>query len=429
MQCPIYAFVVLVGLASGPAPAAPATPEEEVNQARLEVARAETAQAKAEKELAEFKEDKAKEAEEESELSLDGVRSGKLIQYGITGGVAPVMHVPLHHHKGAGVGISASGMAYLMLHPQYWRDRPQQSTYCANHWALKGSQAAASRKADATALERAKVRRDSLYALLRVHPDVTFDELQRATDESSADRMALRLLRKLEKIAKRAERKNDPERVNEIETKLKELQESELLWTSLNLAIDRVLNARTMNGKRVEARKSLNAEAPGRYDLKGVTEDQLETARAIVAAKAKGDSTIARKFGSDTVELSLKAAEDALAREMQATVVGWKSDIQARCGLHRFAGAWIGYPFPNFKVTVPQRFENGGVARNRLDVTPIAAAGFGISPNAYFSALAGVSLGLANLEPGDNDDEVVATFVLGLGGNLDLFTIVRGISQ
>lgn len=72
-------------------------------------------------------------------------------------------------------------------------------------------------------------------------------------------------------------------------------------------------------------------------------------------------------------------------------------------------------------MTVPYVLADGDVQRGRLAVTPLIAFGYGISPNAYVSILGGLSLGKANLPPGgDNDDELVVSFVFGLGGNLDL---------
>ena len=66
-----------------------------------------------------------------------------------------------------------------------------------------------------------------------------------------------------------------------------------------------------------------------------------------------------------------------------------------------------------------------GVLRGRVDVTPLFAAGLGLSPNAYVSLLAGVSFGTVNLPPGtDKDDELVVSFLFGLGGNLDILGLL-----
>ena len=87
-------------------------------------------------------------------------------------------------------------------------------------------------------------------------------------------------------------------------------------------------------------------------------------------------------------------------------------------------GLWLGFPL-KFSATVPHQVglkpDDYKIKRDRLDVTPLVAFGAGISPNAFISLLAGISLGRTNLPPStDKDDEIIVSFLFGLGGNLDL---------
>lgn len=381
----------------------------------------------------ELAEEKAKNAEAEAtkqETDNDALKSGKLIKYGLTGGVAAAMHVPLHTARNARPGVALTGLGYIMAHPAYWADKPQHSTYCANHWSLNGSAKAGSKAADASALERAKLRMKSLFALLRVDPDLTYGEFLDSADPPRRDRVATALLRRIARLGTRNKSPAQARRrkaVDELEKATREGGLSE----AMTATVAQVLGARNdLPRLRALARNAADhGVAPSRSDLRGLTAAQLEMARAIVMAKAKGETKVKTSLEDEELELSLADAEEALALEIQATVVGWKTDLAANCRAHRFLGFWVGYPFAKFKVTAPVRYGSADPTRERLSVQPIMAFGYGISPNAYFSALAGVSLGLANLKPGDDDDELVATFVVGIGGNLDLFTIFRGISK
>lgn len=414
-------------------PAAPAP----VTLTAEDVARAlvlEAAEAKVEAAAQEQRAEEAEEAAADATEASSSLKAGKLIQYGVTAGAGPALLVPLHTARNARPGAAATGLGYLMLHPAYWKDKPQTSTYCANHWALNGSAKAASTAADASALERAKVRMASLFALLRVDPSISYAALSNLVEPSASDRALAKRLAELARHARRSARtggKRIGKSVDREVATLRQQHGNTEFQGQAHAVVVQLLAAAADHGRLARAaQQAVDRLTTARFDLRGVSAAQLETARRIVRAKSEGEKKITLEFEEgDTAELDIKDAEDALAREIQATVVGWKSDMRAKCGWHRFAGVWFGYPFPNFDVTVPARYGDADPTRDRLSVTSLGAMGFGISPNAYFSALVGVSLGLANLEPGDNDDELVTTFVLSLGGNLDLFTIFRGIAQ
>lgn len=118
-----------------------------------------------------------------------------------------------------------------------------------------------------------------------------------------------------------------------------------------------------------------------------------------------------------------EAARTTLTALVIRTTFDWRSGIPARCG-SRMVGMWFGYPL-KYAATVPHTVllpnNKSEVRRDRLDVQPLFATGIGVSPNAYVSLLAGISLGKVNLPPGkDKDEELVVSFLFGIGGNLDL---------
>lgn len=271
--------------------------------------------------------DAAKPAAEKSDAQkeLDKLKAGKLIRWGITGGVAPAFYQPLNYSKNAASVPGMGALTYVMFHPGYWRSKPETNIYCANRWTGEANEAAAASAADDLAVERAKLIVDRL------------------------------------------------------------------------LASDKANN---LGPKEVTA--IMCAEGPcGQDDHQ-------------VAGLARRANT----GGSDA-----EAARTALTAVVIRTTFDWRSGIPARCG-SRMVGMWFGYPL-KYTATVPHvvKLADGKseVRRDRLDVTPLFATGLGVSPNAYVSLLAGISLGKVNLPPGkDKDDELVVSFLFGIGGNLDL---------
>lgn len=196
-----------------------------------------------------------------------------------------------------------------------------------------------------------------------------------------------------------------------------------LISDPLASALGRLRTESTVEAMLVRA-GGLLSPSPNTYDeLDGLTLDQLETAKRIAAAKAKGESKVELEVDGEPISYAIDDAEEMLAGSMQSTVVGWYEDLPANC-MSRTFGMWVGYPL-TFKSTLPVESSPGDLERTRLGVTGVTALGLGITPNAYVSILLGVGFGLANVS-GDNDDELVVSFVLGLGGNLDLLTLIRG---
>ncbi len=120
------------------------------------------------------------------------------------------------------------------------------------------------------------------------------------------------------------------------------------------------------------------------------------------------------------------AARATLAAAVVRTTFGWRSGISTNCNSRMF-NFWFGYPL-KFKATIPYQIgpNTDPPRRREFDVQPIFATGVGVSPNAFVSLLAGISLGKINFptamdKDGDNDKEFVMSFLFGIGGNLDLF--------
>lgn len=269
---------------------------------------------------------KKKEADDDdktpAEKELDRLKAGKLIRWGITGGVAPAFYQPLHYAKHAASVPGMGALTYVMMHPGYWRSEPETNIYCANRWGGVASETAAAEAADDLSKERA------------------------------------------------------------------------------GLIIERLLASQKAGTlKAGEAKEIMCA------DGKCVTDDdQVRT----LAAKANGDD-------DDVAE----AARTTLTAIVQRSTFSWKSGIAASCG-SRMVGMWFGYPL-KYTATIPHYNHDGVVVRSRLDARPIFATGLGVSPNAYISLLFGIALSKVNLPPGtDKDDELVVSFLFGLGGNLDL---------
>lgn len=218
----------------------------------------------------------------------------------------------------------AGALPYVMFHPFYWSNAPEQNIYCANQWSGQESAEVASRAAD----DAAKLRAERTVEVLLVQARAGV--LTRDGDVTDT-------------VCPNGGCLHDADRLR-------------------SLAVT-ALNANTDAGKNAKA---------------------------------------------------------ALVELVQRHTLDWTSGISAKCKARNLFGLWVGYPL-KFTATVPYQLGMGETRRGRLDITPLVAFGYGMSPNAYVSILAGFALGKTNLPPGgDDDDELVVSFVLGLGGNLDL---------
>lgn len=121
------------------------------------------------------------------------------------------------------------------------------------------------------------------------------------------------------------------------------------------------------------------------------------------------------------------AAERASIIELIASL-SWNPVWPAQCLTRKF-GAWVGIPL-EYTTTTELGIGNGTDARGKRDVSPTIAFGLGFSPNAYISILAGISMNTidraANPAVGAPAGDVSAvTFIAGLGGNLDVLTLLK----
>lgn len=121
------------------------------------------------------------------------------------------------------------------------------------------------------------------------------------------------------------------------------------------------------------------------------------------------------------------AAERASIVELIATL-SWNPVWPGAC-LSRKFGIWVGIPL-KYSTTTELGIGNGTDARGKRDVSPTIAVGLGFSPNAYISILAGISINTieraANPAVGAPAGDVSAvTFLAGIGGNLDVLTLLR----
>lgn len=121
------------------------------------------------------------------------------------------------------------------------------------------------------------------------------------------------------------------------------------------------------------------------------------------------------------------AAERASIIELIATL-SWNPVWSGKCVTRKF-GIWIGIPL-KYNTTTELGIGVGTDARGKRDVQPTIAVGLGFSPNAYLSILVGVSFNtiarVANPQVGAPGGDVSAvTLVAGVGGNLDLLTLLK----
>lgn len=121
------------------------------------------------------------------------------------------------------------------------------------------------------------------------------------------------------------------------------------------------------------------------------------------------------------------ALERASIVELIATL-SWNPVWPGAC-LSRKFGFWVGLPL-KYETTTELGIGNGTDARGKRDVSPTIALGLGFSPNAYLSILAGISINTIAraANPAVNapaGDVSAVTFVAGLGGNLDVLTLLK----
>jgi hypothetical protein len=113
---------------------------------------------------------------EEAKLTLADIKSGKLVSYGVTGGVSVALQWGTNTREVRQWTPAVTTMPYVAVLPAYWFEHDVTRKYCASSWtgevidAIKASQQSAQKHAearytDAVALLRAQRKRENAYPL------------------------------------------------------------------------------------------------------------------------------------------------------------------------------------------------------------------------------------------------------------------------
>lgn len=257
---------------------------------------------------------KTSEAKVEA-LNAAEVRNGKLIEHGITGGVAVGVHAPL-----GGGNAAPATIPYIMLLPGYWgANTGATNAYCASSW---------SGGADATKAAQSKARKRA---------EVVFD-----------------------------------------------------------VAVSK-LRASGMTSCPAKQKDSKGKEPPTWCDEADLSPDEV--------------SQVAKWLASRQRETDAKQVE--LRQDIVASIAEryWNSANGTSC-FGRKVGVWVGRPL-DYKSS-----DAGTPAKDR-SITSTVAFGVAFAPNAYVSVLFGVTYGT-----NDDTKEAIWAISTGLGGNLDIATLV-----
>lgn len=248
-----------------------------------------------------------------ADLSAAEVRNGKLIEHGITGGVAVGVHAPLD-----GGNAAVATIPYLLLLPGYWGGTNSNNAYCASSWS-GGDSVDATKAAQSKARKRAGILFDVAVSKLRARGTSGCDE---------------------------ADKDGKPRN-----------------WCKEAELSDQAVN-------------------------------QIAAWLANKSNRSEGE------------QLTLK--EDIINSISESY---WNSALAGRCLLRKF-GAWVGRPL-DYKIS-----DSGTPTKDR-SVASTVAFGLAFAPNAYVSALAGVTYGTV-------DDTKAALWAIsaGIGGNLDIATLL-----
>jgi hypothetical protein len=133
----------------------------------------------------------------------DDLKSGKLIQFGLTGGVAAAWHLPLSPTTAKLTSSDVSAMPYVALMPFYFRKADVTRAYCAARFFGKGPQEAADIYARKLAFERYKIvksrpahdlvgREKKMNEQLKKLPSsadgLSYDDIRFATGDSDGEK-------------------------------------------------------------------------------------------------------------------------------------------------------------------------------------------------------------------------------------------------
>lgn len=351
--------------------------------------------AKAAKDLAELK-----KAESEDAVAL--ARSGRLLRYGLTGGVAFTLQTPFASVSQVEVASpKVVAMPYLAIFPAYWASGDTRRVYCSNSGWLE-SEYLAKRAAIGQSRKQAEITLEKIegYAnkiLLKARVDVNSwtraECLKNAANAPDAS-------------ARCSNVEGTPNAVA-----------SHAIWYTETLMQWRRANA--TDNEKAAAAKVTTPEDRAWFSALESTEQQwlheLLQSQLLRGPKEKTSATTIEGAGSVS---STPAELDANRASLVARIAGdtWTPDDRGSCGLHR-VGAYVGRPF-DFEADV-----TFGSSRVRRPISPVASFGFTYMPNGYFSLLAGATVNTTT--QGDTNTEqvfhtrTVWTASVGIGGALD----------
>lgn len=132
------------------------------------------ADADKDKAVAEEKATTAEAKADEAKAVAANLRSGKLLQYGVTGGVGFAVQIPLDAKSesnkfSATDDATVGALPYVALFPGYWSQAAATNKYCASEWSVSASEAQVA--ADAIARSQAAPLVDSLLHVYRAGPE------------------------------------------------------------------------------------------------------------------------------------------------------------------------------------------------------------------------------------------------------------------
>ena len=301
--------------------------EAEKAKAKLEVARTEADDVRA-------NEQQARAEAQEKGYTLQALRAGKLLRFGVTAGWGWAVHAPIGKLPQAPrLQVSALGrLPYAAFMPAYWWSSDQRAAYCAAQWSE--SQASA-------------------------------NEVSRHAAQEEARQIVSRFLAETRVFQKAAA--GGP------------INEKELL---------------------TRAQKQLH---------RGISAEHVTLAL--------------QAMGSDAAAAD---ARDAL--ESGIATLLYRPARLGYCAAHKL-GVFVGRPVA-FMATTGGGEDALDRARfsGRHSVEPLMSVGLVLTPNAYVSVLAGMTYSTVELPSGDADgtpeDYRIWSAIFGIGGNLDLATLL-----
>ncbi|MBS2014365.1 MAG: hypothetical protein JST00_15870 [Deltaproteobacteria bacterium] len=369
--------------AQGPAgtPAPPAAPSASAQPAGQEAEGRERAarnEAAAQRQLA------ATKAESENAVAL--AKSGRLLRFGVTAGVAFTVQTPFFSTNGVSVDSPRiAAMPYLAVFPAYWGGSDARRVYCAASGWLESEETA----------KRAAV------AQSRLNAKITFEKIQ-----AYANRFLLQ--------AKQAGEANLQGQVGHA------------LWYAEHLHAD-IENERADVERRKQAKTDqaafvrcdqLAPTTPGwcvatdRAWMKETVNSTeqvwlIDYLRGLFQKAPRGDDRTSTLATQEEAEANQQALVNRIAED------SWTSDDRGKCGWHRF-GLFLGRPF-EFNADV----EISGSRASRA-VSPVVSFGGTLMPNGYFSLLVGVTVNTVSDGTAGSLTRTAWTGTVGLGGTLDL---------